>query len=77
MAIVCMENIVIDRAQFQKMKFIMNAIDSGWAVTKQSDKYTFKKKHEGKQEVFMADYLEKFIGANMDLDNYSLGTTKK
>jgi len=72
-----MENIVIERAQFQKMNFIMNAIDSGWAVTKQSDKYIFKKKHEGKQEVFMADYLEKFIGANMDLDNYSLGTTKK
>jgi hypothetical protein len=55
----------------------MNAIDSGWSVTKNADKYVFKKKHEGKQEVFMADYLEKFIGANMDLDNYSLGTTKK
>ena len=72
-----MENIVVDRTQFQKMKFIMNAIDGGWAVTKQADKYVFKKKHEGKREVFMADYLEKFIGANMDLDNYSLGTTNK
>ena len=68
-----MENVVIDRAQFQKMKFIMNAIDSGWSVTKKEDAYVFKKKHEGKQEVFMADYLEKFIGINMDLDKYSLG----
>jgi hypothetical protein len=72
-----MENVVIERAKFQKMSFVMNAIDSGWAVTKQGDKYIFKKKHEGKQEVFMADYLERFIEANMDLDNYSLGTTIK
>ena len=71
-----MENIVIDRTQFQKMKFIMNAIDGGWAVTKQSDKYIFKKKHEGKQEVFMADYLEKFIDKNMKLDDKTLGNNK-
>jgi hypothetical protein len=68
-----MENVVIDRAQFKKMNFIMNAIDCGWSVTKNEDAYIFKKKHEGKQEVFMADYLEKFIVANMDLDKYSLG----
>jgi hypothetical protein len=41
-----MENVVIDRAQFQKMNFIMNAIDSGWSVTKNIDAYVFKKKHE-------------------------------
>ena len=45
----------------------MNAIDSGWSVTKKEDTYVFKKKHEGKQEVFMADYLEKFIDKNMKL----------
>jgi hypothetical protein len=72
-----MENVAINRVQFQKMNFIMNAIDSGWSVTKNVDAYVFKKKHEGKQEVFMADYLEKFIDMNMDLDKYSLGTTIK
>jgi hypothetical protein len=51
----------------------MNAIECGWSVKKTDDTYVFKKKHEGKQEVFMADYLEKFVGANMDLDKYSLG----
>lgn len=51
----------------------MNVIDGGWSVTKNDGAYIFKKKHEGKQEVFRADYLEKFIGMNMDLDKYSLG----
>ena len=68
-----MENVTIDRAQFQKMNFIINAIENGWSVTKNEDLYVFKKKHEGKKEVFMADYLDKFIGTNMDLDKYSLG----
>jgi hypothetical protein len=71
-----MENIAINKSKFQIMNFILNAIDSGWSVTKNDDKYVFKKKHEGRREVFMADYLEKFIDANMDLDKYSLGTTK-
>ena len=74
---VYMENVILGRSQFQKMNFIITAIDSGWSVTKTEDKYIFKKKHEGRQEIFKADYLEKFIEANMDLEKYSLGITKK
>jgi hypothetical protein len=59
--------IKIDSAIQQKMKFIMNALDNGWSVKKIEDQYVFTKKHEGRREVFMADYLEKFIEKNMGL----------
>ena len=59
--------IKIDSAILQKMKFIMNALENGWSVKKIEDQYIFTKKHEGKREVFMADYLEKFIENNMGL----------
>ena len=63
----------IDMISFQKMNFIMNAIETGWTVKKNDDNYIFTKKHEGKREVFMADYLEKFIDKNMRLDDKTLG----
>jgi len=47
-----------------KMMFIMNAIESGWTVKKHEDSYVFTKKHENKREVFMENYLEKFVLAN-------------
>lgn len=63
----------VDTITFQKMNFIMNAIEMGWSVKKNDDNYIFTKKHEGKREVFMADYLEKFIDKNMRLDDRTLG----
>ena len=59
----------VELISYQRMKFILNAIDTGWAVKKIDENYIFTKKHEGKREVFMADYLEKFIDRNMKLDN--------
>ena len=47
------------------MRFIINAIETGWTVKKVEDAYVFTKKHEGKREVFKADYLEKFITEHM------------
>ncbi len=52
----------------RKMRFIINAIETGWTVKKVEDAYVFTKKHEGKREIFMADYLEKFIDKNMKLE---------
>lgn len=49
------------------MMFIMNALDDGWSVKKEDDKYIFKKKHENKREVFMESYLEKFVLKNMNI----------
>jgi hypothetical protein len=48
-----------------KMIFINNAIDSGWTVRKHGDSYIFTKKHENRREVFMENYLEKFITTNI------------
>ena len=43
------------------MAFIYNAIESGWSVKKNEDKYIFTKKHEDKKEVYLESYLRKFI----------------
>ena len=57
-------NIELERSQFQKMIFIMNALDKGWSIKKQDDKYIFTKKHENKREIFEENYLERFILSN-------------
>jgi hypothetical protein len=62
-------DVTVERITYQKMKFILNAVDTGWSVKKVGDNYIFTKKHEGKREVFMADYLEKFIHENMKLED--------
>ena len=62
-------NIHIDRPRFQKMVFIMNALEQGWSIKKNNDSYIFSKKHEGRREVFMDNYLEKFIETNADVQN--------
>ena len=51
--------------ELQKMLFINNAIDAGWAVKKRNDKYFFSKKHENKKEVYLDTYLQKFIESNL------------
>ena len=61
------ENLNLDFIKIQKMAFIYNAIESGWNVKKNDDKYIFSKKHEGKKEVYLESYLRKFIEGNMDI----------
>jgi len=58
----------IDFIKLQKMRFIYNAIDSGWDVKKIDNKYYFSKKHEGKREIYLESYLQKFIENNMKLE---------
>ena len=53
--------------QLQKMIFIMNALNDGWSVKKNQDKFIFSKKHENKVEVFQEEYLATFILQNMRL----------
>ena len=56
--------IKLEKNQFQKMVFIMNALEKGWTIKKQHDKYIFTKKHENKKEIFEENYLERFILTN-------------
>ena len=60
-------SIKLDRIYFQKMSFIMNALEKGWTVKKDDNQYIFCKKHEGKKEIFREEYLRKFIETNMVL----------
>ena len=61
------EQIQLSKKEFQKMIFIMNALNNGWKVQKDDESFIFTKKHEGKKEIFKSDYLEKFIGSNLDI----------
>ena len=53
----------------QKMKFIYNALENGWSIKKKKDLYIFTKNHEGKKEVFLDEYLKRFMQTNMDFNN--------
>ena len=61
----------IDFIEIQKMSFIYNAINTGWAVKKKEDKFFFTKKHENKREVYLDTYLQKFIESNLTQKNSS------
>jgi hypothetical protein len=61
-------DINIDLIQLQKLSFIYNAIDAGWSVKKRENKYIFSKKHEGKKEVYLETYLQKFIESNLKIN---------
>lgn len=64
------DNMLIDKAMFQKMAFIYNALERGWTVKKAEDSYVFYKKHENLKEIFMEEYLEKFLLTNMKTDYF-------
>lgn len=55
----------IEKKQFQKMIFIMNALEQGWKVKKSNDSYIFTKKHENRREIFQENYLETFLLSNL------------
>ena len=60
-------DINIDLIKLQQLSFIYNAIDAVWSVKKRDNKYIFSKKHEGKKEVYLETYLQKFVEANLNL----------
>lgn len=65
-----MNKIEIHTIEYLKMKFIMNALDNGWKVKKNKKHYIFQKPHENKKEIFMDEYLTKFILENKELPNF-------
>ena len=75
-----MENINIDNIDtinyitLQKMLFIFNALNKGWAVQKKEKKYIFTKNHEGKREIFLESYLKRFIRENLTNKNLDFTT---
>ena len=69
--IISLDKLNLDFIKLQKMSFIYNAIESGWSVKKNEDKYIFTKKHEDKKEVYLESYLKKFIENNMNITTMS------
>ena len=61
--------IKMNRTEFQKMTFIINALNDGWTVKKEEDKFVFTKKHENRREIFEENYLSDFINNNMKIWN--------
>ena len=57
----------VDVVQIHKMAFVYNAVNDGWKVEKKEGKYVFSKKHEGKKEIYLDSYLEKFVSNNVDI----------
>ncbi len=64
-----MDNLEIDIIKFHKMAFIFNALDNGWEIKKKENAYIFSKKHEGKKEVFLDNYLKQFMVRNFNIDS--------
>lgn len=58
----------IDNKMLQKMVFIYNSLQQGWDVKKKDDYYIFKKKHQGKKEIFDDSYLSSFIQQNSKIE---------
>jgi hypothetical protein len=59
-------NIKIDYIKFKKMLLIYNALEEGWTIKKKNDSFIFEKKHEGKKEILLDSYLERFMKSNLD-----------
>lgn len=62
------QNINMDELEFHKMKFIYNAIQSGWEVKLKNNNYIFKKKHNNQKEIYLENYIKTFVEENMDFN---------
>ena len=58
----------INHIKLQKMAFLYNALEDGWTINKRNNCYIFKKNHEGKKEVYLDDYLRRFMKDNFNLE---------
>lgn len=65
----CPSDINLNYVTVQKMAFLFNALEEGWQIKKHKNKYIFSKKHEGKKEVYLDDYIRRFIERNFDINN--------
>ena len=63
-------NLKINMVQLQKMAFLFNAVENGWTIKKKTNCYIFSKNHEGKKEVYLDDYLTRFMKQNFDINKF-------
>ena len=67
---------LMNALELQKMIFIYNALKTGWSVKMLTEgKFEFKKSLEKAnytKEVFLDDYLKKFIESNLEIENLNI-----
>ena len=51
----------VDNKFQQKLLFIYNALENGWEIKKYHNKYIFKKDNNNEKEIYLDNYLDKFI----------------
>ena len=61
--------IEMDSIKLHKIIFLYNALEDGWTINKKGDLYIFNKKHEGKKEVLLDNYLKRFMVKNFNINN--------
>jgi hypothetical protein len=66
------KNLKIKNENLQKMAFIYNALEDGWEIKKNGEKYIFIKKHNGKKEYIHENYLNRFIEQNFNIEKLDL-----
>lgn len=60
-----------NKKMFNKMVFIMNALEQGWKIKKvrnKKDKYVFYKKVDDTKDVMTEYFLESFVNDSMSAD---------
>lgn len=58
------DDVTITKIELQKMLFFYTSIQNGWSIKKKGETYIFRKKHEGKQQIYDSNYLTTFIKQN-------------
>jgi hypothetical protein len=51
------------------MAFLYNALENGWSIKKNNNAYIFTKNHEGKKEVYLDNYLKRFMKENFEISS--------
>ena len=59
----------IDCITLQKMAFVYNAVQQGWSVRKRKGAYVFRRRHRGEKQIYLDDFLKKFVEENLDVEN--------
>lgn len=50
------------------MVFLYNALEKGWAIKKKKNLYIFSKNHGGKKEVYLDNYIKRFMEEHFDIE---------
>lgn len=61
------QNKHINPIMLHKMAFLYNALENGWCIKKKNNAYIFTKNHEGKKEVYLDNYLKRFMKENFEI----------